>query len=125
MIALPFAAHYGTSTQKFVTCFFLLFVFGFVNGVIQGQVFGTAGILPPQYMGIFMLGNGLSGIIMNLLRAFLQIVLPGQENEFTVALIFFILSAFILLMCAVAFSVLVNTEFFKYYKALSETGQQN
>mmetsp|Transcript_17769 Transcript_17769/g.30085 ORF Transcript_17769/g.30085 Transcript_17769/m.30085 type:complete len:177 (+) Transcript_17769:312-842(+) len=120
-LSLPFASHYGQSPgSKFYTCFFILFFFGFVSGVVQGQVFGLASIMPPKFMGAVMFGNGVSGILMNVLRAILQLALPGVDQAFKVALIFFILAAAILLVCSLSFSVLNNSEFFQYYKKLSE-----
>lgn len=70
-----------------------------------------------------MLGNGLSGILMNVLKAVLQICLPGLENQYKVALIFFSLAAVILFVCGVAFQVLNSSEFFLHYKRLSEASQ--
>jgi hypothetical protein len=35
--------------------------------------------LPFEYVGAVMVGNGLSGIIMNILRAILVLILPGKE----------------------------------------------
>jgi hypothetical protein len=69
-----------------------------------------------------MLGNGLSGISMNVLRAILEVTLPGVENEYKVSLIYFSLATAILLACSIGFSVLHSQEFFQYYKKLSEQG---
>ena len=76
-------------------------------------------------MGVVMLGNGLSGISMNVLRAILEISLPGVENEYTVSLIYFTLASATLLACSIGFSVLSNQEFFKYYKKLSERVEES
>ena len=43
-------------------------VFGVFNGMVQGSVFGLAGVLPGKYMGAVMFGNGVSGVGCNLLR---------------------------------------------------------
>jgi len=48
--------------------------FGVVNGVLQGMVFGLASILPPNIMGIVMLGQGISGIFTNVLKVILLLV---------------------------------------------------
>jgi hypothetical protein len=121
ILSLPFAAHMNENAgAAFWSCFFILLVFGVVNGMIQGQVFGLASILPEKYMGAVMLGNGYSGITMNVLKAILMILLPGAENMYKSALIFFIIATFILLLCAYSFEVLIKTEFFNHYLRLSE-----
>lgn len=120
-ISLPFAAHLNSDPGvSFWSCFGILLLFGVVNGMIQGQVFGLASILPEKYMGAVMLGNGYSGIVMNVLKAILMAILPGVDNMYLSALIFFIIASSILLICAASFSILNQTEFFTYYRELSE-----
>ena len=126
VLSLPFIAHYSTSPgQAYYICFVVLLFFGVVNGVVQGQVFGTGGILPPKYIGAVMFGNGLSGITVNLIKILLNIVLPGPENLFKSSLVFYVISALILLGCSVAFSVMEKNVFYKYYKKLGEEFDQS
>jgi phosphatidylglycerophosphate synthase len=116
IISLPFASHLNTEPgPAFWSCFFILLSFGMVNGMIQGQVFGLASILPEKYMGAVMLGNGYSGITMNLLKAILMFILPGKDNMYRSALIFFVLASMILLLCSASFTILNTTEYFIYY----------
>lgn len=125
IISLPFASHLNSDPgAAFWSCFFILLLFGVVNGMIQGQVFGLASILPEKYMGAVMLGNGYSGITMNVLKAVLMAILPGTENMYKNALIFFILAMLILLICSASFTVLNKTEYFNYYRELSEKKPQ-
>lgn len=71
-------------------------------------------------MGAVMFGNGASGIIMNVLKAILMVILPGSDNMYLSALIFFILAALILLFCSASFTILNKTEFFNYYNELAQ-----
>ena len=49
-----------------------------------------------------MFGNGISGIVLNVLRAIcLAAFPPGGNNSFKGALVYFILAAIILVACAV------------------------
>jgi hypothetical protein len=57
-------------------------------------------MLPAKYMGAVMLGNGLSGIIIGIMRAICLIIFPNPEDEFKGALTYYILSAIILVVCA-------------------------
>ena len=102
MWLLPFASHFlGSKDARFWVCFLILQVFGVVNGMVQGQVFGLSSIFPPKYVGAVMLGNGLSGICMNGLKAILFAIIP--DKLFVVALIFFIIAGLFLLLCALLY----------------------
>ena len=69
-------------------------------------------MFPFKYMGAVMLGNGLSGVSMNGLKAVLMAILPGPDNMFYVALIFFILSTLILFACGYAYHPMYASPFF-------------
>ena len=71
-------------------------------------------------MGAVMLGNGYSGIFIAVLKIILMAILPGVDNMYKSALIFFIIASFILLLCSASFTILNKTEFFTYYRELSE-----
>lgn len=87
-------------------------------------MFGLASILPEKYVGAVMLGNGYSGIIMNVLKAILMVILPESDQMYESSLIFFILASLILLLCSASFSILNKTEYFTYYRELSEKPSQ-
>jgi len=71
-----------------------------------------------------MLGNGLSGIVMNSLKIFILLLLPGgDENIFKNELIFCLLAALTLILCAVGYSVLQKNEFYLYYQRQSESSK--
>jgi hypothetical protein len=69
---------------------------------MSAQVFGLGGILPPKYMGVIMFGNGVSGIMMNVLRLIFVISLP-DSSLYMQSLIFFSISGVILFACAISF----------------------
>ena len=46
LMLVPLAHFLPTPADAFWSCFFVLLVFGIVNGCVQGQVFGLAGVLP-------------------------------------------------------------------------------
>lgn len=88
----------------FITDICILIIFGATGGVVQGSVFGLAGMLPFKYMGAVMFGNGLSGITLNVLRAITLAAFPpetGSDNNFLGSLVYFILAAIILVFAAV------------------------
>ena len=44
-------------------------------------MFSMAGGLPPKYMGVMFLGQGISGILINILRAITLISWPSGNSE--------------------------------------------
>ena len=75
--------------------------------------------MPFKYIAAVMFGNGLSGISMNLLRAFLQAILPSDEL-FVMALVFSIGAGSILGFAAFIFDPVFKNEFFQYYLTKSQ-----
>ena len=120
VMMLPLIAHGIPKTGgKFWGCFFVLFVYGPVNGVVQGSVFGLAGFLPNDYVAAVMVGNGLSGIVCTLVSLLLVATMPGEENLFGQALIFYGLATAVLLLCAASYTFVVSSEFFQHYEKKS------
>jgi hypothetical protein len=77
-------------------------------------------------MGAVMLGNGLSGIVMNSLKIFILLLLPGgDENIFKNELIFCLLAALTLILCAVGYSVLQKNNFYLYYQRQLEVSKDS
>ena len=62
-----------------------------------------------------MFGNGISGISVNVLKAFLTAVIPKSENKlFYVALIFFIISGLYMILCGYAYGPMNRSPYFQY-----------
>lgn len=109
MIVLPLVANALDPGASFGASLGILIVFGALGGIVQGSVFGLAGMLPGKYMGAVMLGNGLSGISLNILRAITIGIFPprkGSDNNFKGSLVYFILAAIILVAAAFGMVVL-------------------
>lgn len=71
--------------------------------------------MPGEVMGAVMFGSGISGVAMNVQRGVLQWLLPGDDNLFTLALLFFNLGAIILWVCAYIYTPLFNNQYFLYF----------
>ena len=68
MAILPFLANLKNGAGYW-SVFAVLFVFGWISGVVQASVFSMAGGLPFKYMAALMLGQGVAGISSNIMRA--------------------------------------------------------
>jgi len=66
-----------------------------------------------QVYGCNFFGNGLSGIILNVLRAITLLVFP--HNNYYGALVYFIIAAIILVICSLSFLVFVKLDIVQYY----------
>lgn len=78
----------------------ILTFFGLAGGVIQASSFALGGMLPGRFMGALMFGQGISGIVLNLLRAVCLLIIP--DDSYKGALIYFMLAAVILVISAIA-----------------------
>jgi hypothetical protein len=74
-------------------------------------------MLPNKYMGALMFGQGFSGVVINLIRAFCLLGFPtgDPDNDFKGALIYFILAALILIACSIGHIVFQRMPFAIYY----------
>lgn len=52
----------------FWLCIVNLLMFGICVAFLQASGFGFSGVLPGKYIGIFMVGQGVSGVAMNVIR---------------------------------------------------------
>ena len=72
IFSIPFVAE-ALKDKGFPVVFVILLCFGACNGMLQGSVFGLAGILPSDYMGVVMTGNGLSAVLAGAIKTALLI----------------------------------------------------
>ncbi len=80
----------------------LVVIMGFVNACISGGFFGYAGYYPLEMIVLFTMGQGLSGIGLNILQYIVlaSVNIDDEEKQFIVrAWIFFGFSIAILLVC--------------------------
>jgi equilibrative nucleoside transporter 1/2/3 len=111
---VPFLSNYLNHDAAFYAVFVVLCLFGLVNGMTQGTVFGSAGILPPKYTGVIMSGNGLAGILSGIINLIILLIVP--KKGFGDALVFFGILIAILIGCAIGFPYCIETDFYKYYE---------
>jgi hypothetical protein len=83
--------------------------------VLFGSIMGMAAIFPSRFTGAVMMGNGVAGIVVMVLRVITIFAFPSQL--FASALSFFLLSAFVLIVCFVLFIVLLRLPITRGYDA--------
>jgi hypothetical protein len=99
----------------FIVCILILLVFSVFSGCLQASVFGVGAQLPFKYMGAIMFGNGISGISTNIIQVICLLSFPDPDQQFISTMVYFIISAFILVLCAISAFVMHRNPFFQYY----------
>ncbi|XP_034918842.1 equilibrative nucleotide transporter 8 [Populus alba] len=91
---------YGVTVASVVVC-------GIADGLVGGSLIGAAGKLPKQYMQAVFAGTASSGVLISILRIITKASLPQNPQRLrTSAHFYFIVSAIILLCCALSSNLL-------------------
>eukprot|EP00795_Rhopilema_esculentum_P013540 gene13540-4426_t len=96
-----------------ITLFSVVFI-NICSAVLQGSVFGLAGMLPPRYTQAVMGGQGLSGLFAAVASILSQL---GQNNVMKSAFGYFFTASAVLFICIGAMVVLFRLKFVKHYLA--------
>lgn len=122
MIAVPVAdLAMGENKEKsnevlfYGTCGLLL-ITGIADAIVQGSMYGLAGLFPPLYRQSIQNGNGVAGLVVSLLRVLTKASVPDDTRGLRFSsLLYFVLSAVTMLACIVGYFVLVRLPFTKHY----------
>ena len=98
---LPIIVFFFKGLTGFLFTSFIIIFQGFSNAVLLSGFYGIASFLPMKYVIAFSTGQGLSGIIMNVIRYIVIFALGDGEDDGTItkgAVIFFIMAAILLLV---------------------------
>lgn len=95
-------------TPFFAVTLALVICSGAATAFLQGGVFGLAAVLPHQYMGALMTGQGLGGLVVAVLNVVSLAANGGSSNVVAAAFMFFIISVVILLGCLVGYFYLMK-----------------
>lgn len=118
---MPFITEYMEEKLGWILILALIVLMGMASSFFQGGVFGFSGIFPFKYTGAVMFGNGISGLTMNVFRMMCLLIYPpgsddpDNKSDFYGCLIYFSIAALILILNAIAYLYVVNTDFCSYY----------
>jgi len=94
-------------------------VTGVGDAIVQGSMYGMASLFPPVYSQALQNGNGVAGVVACILRIVTKLSLPETTSGLRIStLIYFIISAFIMLLCIISYTLLVRLPFSKFYLEL-------
>ena len=95
----------------------LFLIMGLVNALMSSGFFSFASLFPLEMIIALSTGQGFAGIILNIIK---YIILPtikmaDRKKEILTGVIFFSLSAAILIVCLIIFICSLKTDYFYYY----------
>ena len=117
LVAIPVLGFIGIhGNLGFVITLIFVFVTAAFTAILQGGIFGFAGMLSPLYIQAVMLGNGVAGIVTSVIRVITKVTIESQKPvtlkqlNLSAAVYFFVSAGFILL-CIVSYFVMSRTPF--------------
>jgi equilibrative nucleoside transporter 1/2/3 len=117
LIGLPIEANVlqGTSVG-FWLMMFLLFIMGNLNCIYQGSVSGFASSFPFKYTSYFLMGTGIAGVVMNVLRALAIVSFSNMRGGPLIEIIvYFGAAGLILIGCVLIHPMFIKSAFCKAY----------
>lgn len=98
---LPIVVYYVSGLTGFLLTSFIILFQGFANAIILSGFYGIASFLPVKYVIAFSTGQGLAGILMNVIRYIVILSFGDSEDDITItqgAIVFFAIAALIVLI---------------------------
>lgn len=125
LVFLPIEANLLNGTAfGFILAMLLLFILGFFNNIFQGSMSGFVNQFPFKYVSYFLMGTGLAGLIMNILRS-LAIVGLSNAGELIEIIVYFIVAGLIIGACGVIHPIFKKSYFCRYYLGEVEVESPN
>lgn len=102
--------------NKFATSLLIL-IMGFVNALLTSGFYSLASFFPLDNLVALNSGMAIAGILMNVIQYVVLASVNGDSEDDIIlsALIFFIISGFILFVCLLLVVFQWNTDYYKYY----------
>ena len=122
LLAVPILGFAGVDgTPGLVVTLIFIVLAALCTSLMQGGIFGMAGILPANYTQAVMSGNGIAGVACSALRIITKLTIEQNRKHVpllimtTSAAVYFFVCAIVVLLCIVTFWIVMRTDFVKYY----------
>ena len=129
-VSMPFITEYIGGRSGWWILMISIVINGAANSFVQGGLFGYASIFPSKYMGSMMIGQGLSGFILNFIKILTLIILPpdnskGKDdvNSYYDSILFLSVAGVILVACIFGFKYFTSLKFAEFYTSDKITHQ--
>lgn len=131
---MPFITEYIGGATGWWILMVSIVVNGAANSFVQGGLFGYASPFPSKYMGSMIIGQGLSGCILNVIKMITLVVLPPDNskgtddvNSYYDSILFLSVAGVILIACIIGFRYFTSLELAIFYTsnpAVSQCGKE-
>jgi hypothetical protein len=102
LVMTPIIVESTSETAGFMCICILTVLMGSANAVGQTSLFGLTGALPKKYTNAAMLGNGLSGLSITIIRLICLFVFPNNSSGYLHSTeVYFIISGCTLVFCCI------------------------
>mmetsp|Transcript_22555 Transcript_22555/g.22298 ORF Transcript_22555/g.22298 Transcript_22555/m.22298 type:complete len:336 (-) Transcript_22555:58-1065(-) len=121
LVISPLFSHFLGGSIGFPIMCIVILVMGMSNVVCQTTVFAMAGTLPDEYTNYVMIGNGIVGVFVDLLRLICLASFPQDRTGYFIStLVYFVIAAAVLVVCIFAQIHLIKNPLM--IEALAKTG---
>ena len=125
LITLPIATIYFPANVGFMLACFSVFLIGFSNAILQNSMFALVSFFPLENVIAVGTGQGLSGILMTIIRYVILIFIDEKNGLNIGAYLFFSISALIILfVLRQTFLVYKNPTFNVVLEQIGETKKE-
>lgn len=112
-------SHSESITSEVITLL-AVFLSGCFASMLFGTVLGLVAFFPSEYTAAVMSGNGVAGILVGLIRIFTKLAFSDTEEGLrNSSVLYFVIGAIIVGVCAFAFLFLTKNPFATYYLAMN------
>lgn len=109
------------SIQNMIVTSILILIMGFINALLTSGFYALASFFPTEIIVSLNTGMAVAGILMNVIQYIVLISIDNTKIDI-IALTFFSISGFILLLCLIILIFQFKTIYFKFYlKPLDKT----
>ncbi|GKT35981.1 Equilibrative nucleoside transporter like protein [Aduncisulcus paluster] len=96
----------NNQTDALVLVIITTMVLGIANGILSGSIFSLSASLGGDFSVAAMIGNGIAGILMELIRIITQAAMNSDDQIIAGTIIYFVLAGVVLICCLVGFEVI-------------------
>jgi len=113
------------SIENMIVTSILILIMGFINALLTSGFYALASFFPTEIIVSLNTGMAVAGILMNVIQYIVLISIDNEKIDI-IALTFFVISGFILLLCLIILIFQFKTEYFKFYlKSLDKKNNEN
>jgi len=114
MFLVPFVPMMTSDrTTGIVLTLFFAFLTGIATATLFGATLGLAAMFPPTYTTAIMIGQGLGGVVVGLLRLVTKAAIPDDVSVST--FLYFMVAAALMLACLIGYFVLIRLPYARFH----------